>query len=142
MKAFTTLAITLCFAATSSYAAQHYTGKLMDADCYNSNKVATHENGHKTYHDITKTCAPTESTTTFAIRITGSPYGGDVGNTIKLDDAGNALVMSELKSGVLKKDSDGDVHIRARGKLMGETLTNASISPRHGKAVGQVTAHS
>src|SRR5579872_2095715 len=99
MKFFTTAAITLCFAATTTYAAQRYTGRLMDADCYNDKKVATQESGHKTYHAITKTCAATSSTTSFAVRVTDSPFHEDVGNTIKLDNEGNAKAMSEMKNG-------------------------------------------
>jgi hypothetical protein len=106
----------------------------MDADCYNSKKVASQESGHKTYHAITKTCVATDSTTNFAVRITGSPYGSDVGNTIKLDDSGNAQAMSEMRSGALQKDKDGDIDVRVRGQLKGETLTNSSINARHGKS--------
>jgi hypothetical protein len=97
-------------------------------------KSLARRDGHKTDHSITKTCAATESTTNFAVRITGSPYGADIGNTLKLDDSGNAQAMSEMRSGVLKTDRDGDVDVRVRGQLKGEILTNASINPRHGKS--------
>jgi len=123
----------------SSFAAQRYTGKPMDADCSNSKQVATQESGHKTYHEITKTCAATGATTNFAVRITGSPYNADVGNTIKLDDAGNAQAMSEMPSGVPTADRHGNVRVRVRGKLLGETLTNALIDPRHGHIAARVT---
>ena len=134
MKNIPILIIALYSTATISYAAQRYTGKLMDADCYNSKKVASQESGHKTYHSITKTCAATDSTTNFAVRITGSPYGADIGTTIKLDDSGNAQAMSEMNTGVLKTDRDGYVDVRVRGQLRGEVLTNASINPLHGKS--------
>ena len=132
MKTFTTLAVSLCLAASSGYAAQRYTGRLMDADCYNTNKVASQEAGHKTYQAITKTCAPTAATTSFAVRITGSPYSADTGYTIKLDDAGNAAAMAELKSGTLKPSKDGNIRVRVRGELMGEVLKDATVNPRHG----------
>src|SRR5215469_11754957 len=137
MRGFTTFAITLGLAATSSFAAQRYTGKLMDENCYNSNKVATQEAGHKTYHNIAKTCAATTATTDFAVRITGSPYHADIGNTIKLDSAGNALAMQEMQNGTLKADSKGDIRVRVKGQLKGETLTNASINGRHGKTYAE-----
>ena len=127
MRNVTTLAFAFCLTALSGYAAQRYTGRLLDADCYNQNKVASQESGHKTYNAITKTCAATPATTNFAVRITGSPYGADVGNTVKLDDAGNAAVMSEMKNGTLQKGKNGYIRVRVRGDLKGETLTNASV---------------
>lgn len=101
----------------------------MDADCYNAKKVSTQESGHKTYTGITKTCAPTASTTNFAVRITGGPLGEDVGNTIKLDNSGNAQAASELQSGQLKPSAHGTVHVRVSGKLRGEVLESASVKP-------------
>ena len=129
MRALGTLAIALSFAGATCYASQRYSGKLMDADCYNSNKVASQESDHKTYHSIAKTCAATASSTSFAVRITGSPYGADVGNTIKLDNAGNAQAMAELKDGTLKPGAHGNVRVRVSGQLMGEVLKNASVKP-------------
>jgi hypothetical protein len=131
MKTFISLAITMCLVAGLSYA-EKFNGKLMDAACYNSNKVASQESGHKTYHSITKTCAPTASTTTFAVRVTGNAFGKDGGNTIKLDESGNAQALAEMRSGALQRDHDGDVHIRVSGKLMGETLKTASVKPGYG----------
>jgi hypothetical protein len=130
MRNVTTLAFAFCLTAVSSYAAQRYTGRLLDADCYNQNKVASQESGHKTYNSITKTCAATESTTNFAVRITGSPYGADIGNTVMLDAAGNAQVMSAMKNGSLPKSKNGVIRVRVRGDLKGETLTNASVDAR------------
>lgn len=122
MKRFVSLGSTLCFAGALCYA-EHFNGKLMDAACYNSNKVASEESGHKTYKSpITKTCAATAATTNFAIRT-------DDGNTIKLDAAGNEQTALAMKNGVLKPDKDGDVHVRTSGKLQGETLTTKWIKP-------------
>jgi hypothetical protein len=101
----------------------------MDANCYNVNKVSSQESGHKTYHSITKTCAATASTTNFAVRITGGPRGEDAGNTVKLNDSGNALAAAALQSGELKTGERGTVHIRISGKIRGETLESASIKP-------------
>ncbi len=88
----------MCFAGGLCYA-ENFSGKLMDASCYNTNKVASKESGHKTYTSIAKTCAPTASTSMFAVRVTGSARGADVGNTIKLDDSGNAKAAAALQSG-------------------------------------------
>lgn len=135
MKTFSTLAVTLCFAAGTTFAAQRYTGRLMDADCYNSNKVSTQENGHKTYHNITKTCAATPSTSSFAVRVTGSPFHADIGNTVKLDSEGNAQAMNEMKNGALTPDSKGIVKVRVKGDLKGEVLTGATINGRYHKHI-------
>jgi hypothetical protein len=126
-----TLGITLSFVAGLSYA-EKFSGRLMDADCYNTNKVASQEAGHKTYKDITKTCAATASTANFAVRIKGSGHGADLGNTIKLDDSGNTIAAQEMKNGTLRPDADGDVHVRVSGKLMGETFKTATVTPGHG----------
>ena len=128
MRTFATLGITLCFAGGLCYA-ERFSGKLMDDACYNTNKVASQESGHKTYKSITKTCAPTASTSSFAVRVTSNPFGADAGNTIKLDDPGNAQAASAMQSGALNRDKDGDVHVRVHGKLMGETLRTASVKP-------------
>ena len=108
----------------------------MDADCYNTNKVSSQESGHKTYKSITKTCAPTASTTNFAVRITGSAYGERVGNTIKLDNSGNAQAASEMQNGQLKPGRHGTVHVVVSGKLEGETLVSATVKPtrKHGSS--------
>jgi len=126
MKKFTALGIALCFTGALGYA-ERFTGKLMDASCYNTNKVSSQERGHKTYKSIAKTCAATASTSSFAVRTAD-------GNTIKLDDSGNAQAASAIRSGALKPDSDGDVHVRMHGKLQGETLKTkiASLKPDHG----------
>ena len=126
MRKLVTLGIMLFLTGALCHA-ERFTGRLMDAACYNTNKVASQASGHKTYHSITKTCAPTESTTSFAVRITS---GGNAGNTIRLDDSGNARVESALKSGELRVGKDGAMHVKVSGKLLGETLKDASVKPR------------
>jgi hypothetical protein len=129
MNTFAILAATLCFTGGLASAAT-FTGRLMDADCYQTNKVASQENGHKTYGSITKTCAATASTTNFAVRITGSANGGREGSTIKLDESGNTQAASEMQSGALKVARDGRVRVKVSGKLLGETFQTASVSGR------------
>lgn len=127
MRKFGTLITTLCFAAGLASAAT-FTGKLMDADCYNTNKVSSQENGHKTYQSpITRTCVATASTSNFAVRITGSASGARNGSTVKLDNSGNTQAASEIQSGALKPAKDGSVHVRISGKLLGERFQTASI---------------
>jgi hypothetical protein len=135
MRILSALGITFCCVAGFSYAAT-FNGRLMDAACYNTNKVATQESGHKTYKSITKTCAPTASTTNFAVRITSSPYEEYVGDTIKLDDSGNSQAASEIRSGELKTSGRGIVHVTVSGKLRGETLESASVKPSRRNSAG------
>ena len=132
MNKLSTLGIALTFTVGLCHA-ERYTGKLMDADCYRDQKVASHEAGHKTYHAIVKTCAATPATSRFAVRITDNPYWENVGQTIKLDDEGNSLASSEMKSGGLKTDDDGDVHVKVHGKLLGETFKTSSLNGRGGE---------
>src|SRR5262245_28791575 len=126
MKALATLGIALCVAGVQCSAAL-LSGRLMDAGCYNEKKVSSLESGHKTYHSITKTCAATPSTTAFAVRVTSGPYHQFEGETIKLDNNGNAIASQEMRSGTLQPDKDGRVHIRADGKMTaGELLLTKS----------------
>src|SRR5579862_4111193 len=129
MKRFATLLTTLCFVGGIGSAAT-FTGRLMDADCYNTNKVDTRANGHKTYQSITKTCAATASTTNFAVRITGNKYDEYLGDTIKLNDEGNTQASSEIQNGTLKPRKDGRLHVKVTGKLQGEMFETASVTPR------------
>jgi hypothetical protein len=139
MKGFASVLTTLCFAGGLASAAT-FTGRLMDADCYNTDKVANQENGHKTYQSpITKTCAATASTTNFAVRITDSATGSRAGSTVKLDDPGNSQAASEMQSGALKAAHDGSVHVRISGKLLGETFQTASVRST-GRRQGSATA--
>lgn len=139
MRTLGTLGIGLSLVAGLCYA-EKFSGRLMDANCYNTNKVASREAGHKTYDAIVKTCAPSAGTTAFAVRITGSGHGGDVGETIKLDDAGNAKAAEAMKSGALKVDNDGDVHVRVDGKLLGETFKTTWIKASGGSKGSAVVA--
>lgn len=142
MRKFGTLITTLCFAAGLASAAT-FTGKLMDADCYSTNKVASQENGHRTYQrPITRTCAPTASTSGFAVRITGSGSGGRDGSTVNLDNSGNTQAASEIQSGALNPSKDGSVHVKISGRLRGETFETAFVKPTRGSASAAVVSTS
>src|SRR5947209_6992579 len=107
----------------------------MDANCYNEKKIDSRNAGHKTYDSITRVCAATPATTNFAVRITGNAFHEDEGLTIKLNDSGNAMAASELRSGTLKPGRDGVLRVATSGKLLGETFETKSLKAR-GSSVG------
>jgi hypothetical protein len=108
----------------------------MDADCYNSKKVESHDAGHKTYTAITKTCAATAATTNFAVRVTGNAFHEYEGVTIRLDDNGDQMAASEMKSEALRPGQDGIVRVNVRGELLGETLKSKVVEPRGSHRAG------
>jgi hypothetical protein len=134
MKQFLTLGTALIM-ATGIASAARYTGRLMDANCYKEKKVESRNAGHKTYESITKACAATPATTNFAVRVTGNAFHEDEGLTIKLNDSGNTMAASELKSGTLKPGPDGVVRVATSGRLFGETFETKSLKAR-GSSVG------
>ncbi len=72
------LTVCACVAVFSMLAlAEDFTGRLVDASCYDQQKSAT-------------ACDPGSSTTMFAIMVEGKAY--------KLDNAGNEKAMEALKS--------------------------------------------
>jgi hypothetical protein len=97
MKTFGKLGITLCCAAALSYGAT-WNGKLMDASCYDSHKGA-----RESREKLTEVCAPTASTTNFAIRTS-------TGKVYKVDGASNTMLANDVQRGALKADKDGDIH--------------------------------
>ncbi|MCU1338164.1 MAG: hypothetical protein JWO19_3745 [Bryobacterales bacterium] len=119
MNKLTKLGMILCMGAVLSYA-ETISGKLIDATCYDSKATATSA-GQKapSLDKIDKDCAPTASTTVFAVHANGKVY--------KLDPSGNAKVASEMQSGGIKADKDGDVHITVSGTPQGDTLKADSV---------------
>lgn len=114
MKTITTLGIILCMAGTASYA-KDLDGKLIDASCYLTRSTSASDGQKPVKLDkIDKDCAPTSSTTAFAVLADDKIY--------KLDDAGNARVAEDRQRGKIKPDKDGDVHISVSGKLEGDTM--------------------
>src|SRR5262249_20244412 len=118
--------MTICAAGALCYA-QNWTGKLIDAACYDdmaSNKTST--NSDRTPHGkLDKECAPTASTTSFAIQTSKS-------TVYKLDAAGSAKASEALKAGSLKSDNDGDVHASVAGTREGNTIKVDSIQGKKG----------
>jgi hypothetical protein len=115
MKTFGKLGIMLGLGASLSFGAM-WNGKLMDAACYDTQKAA-----EKSHEDLTKVCAPTASTTAFAIRVSD-------GKVYKVDSSGNAALADDLRKGVLKKDHDGDVHATVTGSLDNGTVRVDSVN--------------
>ena len=103
MKPIGKLGMTLCFAAALGSGAT-WTGKLIDASCYDSRKTTSEPHGK-----VSEVCAPSPSTTSFAFRTSS-------GKVYKIDDSGNSKLASDIQNGVLKKDKDGDIHAVITGK--------------------------
>ena len=114
MNSIKKAATILCFAGVCSYA-ETWTGKLVDATCYDSKATPSSATEKTKLGNVDKDCAPTASTTTYAIHVNGKFY--------KLDSSGNAKIGADLKSGAIKADKDGDVHASVTGSLSGDTVT-------------------
>jgi hypothetical protein len=85
--------------------AEDWTGKLMDAACYDQNKTA-------------KPCDATSTTTQFVFDVNGKIY--------KLDATGNAKAAEAIKSRADRaepgKPSNGAVNAKVSGTAEGDTL--------------------
>ena len=116
MKLLTRTGIVFCMAGIFCYA-ENWNGKLLDASCYdNSQTSASKASGGK----LDKTCAPTASTTGFAVQVGKN-------KVYKLDSAGNAKVAEALQAGSIKADNDGDVHVSVSGSMQGDTVKVDSV---------------
>jgi len=123
MKTLIKFAIPLCLAATSY--AENWNAKLLDANCADKNASGggqtTQASDRKSREALAKNCAPTASTTAYAIETSG-------GKVYKLDSAGNTKVASEMQGGAIKPDHDGDVHVTVAGTLQGDTVKVDNVS--------------
>ncbi|GEM_PF-790679 len=123
MRTFAKLGLTLCAAGILCYA-ENFSGKLIDASCYensqSSNRTATSAD-RSSPGKLDKECAPTASTSSFAIETSGK-------KVYKLDHAGNTKATEAMQSGALKPDDDGDVHVSVSGSRSGDTLKVDSIA--------------
>jgi hypothetical protein len=99
-----------------TYAAS-WNAKLLDASCASSN---TSTGEKKSSEKLAQACAPTATTTAFAIEANGKVY--------TLDPAGNEKAASAMKSGTLKPDKDGDFHATVQGTAQGNTIKVDSVS--------------
>ena len=119
MKMLAKLGIVVCLAAVAGYA-ETWNGKLIDATCYEKySTAATAGQKPPSLDKIDKDCAPTASTTVFALHASGKVY--------KLDAAGNSQVQADVRGGVIKADKDGDTHITITGTLQGDSVKVDSV---------------
>ena len=114
MKTIRSLGMLLCLGAAFSYA-ETWTGKLLDAACYDAQKATT-----KSHEDLARACVPTTTTTSFAIQTAA-------GKVYKVS-SGNSEFASDLQNGTLKKDRDGDIHATVTGTLEGDMVRVDSIN--------------
>src|SRR5436309_3417189 len=124
MKTIVKLAIPLSL-AVASYA-ENWNAKLLDASCYDKSSPTTQAGqttDKKSREAMSKNCAPTASTTAFAIQTTG-------GKVYKLDPDGNTKAAAAMQGGTLKPDHDGDVHATVAGTLQGDSVKVDSVMAR------------
>jgi hypothetical protein len=114
MKIVAKLGIGLCLTAALGLAMTTYRGQLMDASCYSQNSSS----GEK----IWVQCAPTETTTSFAIHTNGKVR--------LLDPAGNEKALSALKGEILKRDKNTDMPVVIDGWRHGNTIKVEGIRAR------------
>ena len=126
MKTITKMGITVCMAGVFCYA-ENFNGKLIDASCYDSSQngagATTSNSDHSSRGKLDKECAPTSSTTTFAVQTSNK-------KVYKLDSSGNAKAAEAMQAGSLKADNDGDVHVAVSGSMEGNTVKVDSIQGR------------
>ena len=109
-----TILLAMVLAFTGFALAENFTGKLLDAACYDQEKGA-------------KPCDATAATTTFAVNVSGKVY--------KLDDAGNAKAAEAIKSRADRsadpsKTTGGEIAARVSGTMEGQTIKVESIEVR------------
>jgi len=114
MRSIAKFGIGLCLTAGLGFAMQSWRGQLMDATCYNQNPSP----GEKVWVK----CAPTASTSDFAIHA--------YGKVRMLDAAGNQKAETALKAGDLKRDKNGDMPVAVNGWRHGNTIKVESIRAR------------
>ena len=115
MKTIAMLVLGFGMATGSAGAVTLYRGQLVDAACYQQNPA---DSSGK----IWVTCAPTASTTTFAIHTEGKIR--------TLDAAGNEKAMAAFHSGILKRDSNTDMPVVIDGYRHGNTIQVEGIRAR------------
>jgi hypothetical protein len=109
-----TILLAMVLAFTGLALAENFTGKLLDAACYDQEKGA-------------KPCDATAATTTFAVNVSGKVY--------KLDDGGNAKAAEAIKSRADRsadpsKATTGEIAARVSGTMEGQTIKVESIEVR------------
>ena len=114
MKTIGKFGLALCLSTGLGFGITFYHGQLVDASCYNQNS----NNDGKVW----VTCAPTASTTSFAIHANGKIR--------MLNDAGNDKAKVAFKNGDLKRDKNGDMPVVVSGYRHGNTISVEGIRAR------------
>lgn len=114
------MAIILGLASTFCYA-ENFNGKLIDASCYSKSRASSNSSSadRAANGKVENQCAPTASTTNFAVESGKKIY--------RFDAAGNSKANEAMQSGSLKADNDGDVHVSISGSRQGDTVKVDSI---------------
>lgn len=131
MKTIATLGFALCLVGVQCHA-KTLNGRLMDAQCYDQQKLESLQAGHKTYHSpITETCAATPASTAFVVRVLRGPMGQYEGETIRLDQNGNSLAEQAMQSGKLHADKRGNIRVKISGKVTDdEVMQTRAVNSR------------
>ena len=119
MKIVIQLGIVLGLAAGIAFAVDMedpnmFHGQLIDASCYNQNQSSTGK--------IWVTCAPTTSTTAFAIHAEGK--------ILMLDANGNSKAQTAMLENTLKRDPNTDMPVVIDGWRHGDTISVEGIRAR------------
>jgi hypothetical protein len=114
MKTIAMLVLSFGMAASAG-AVTMYRGQLVDAACYQ-------QNSSDSTGKIWVTCAPTASTTTFAIHTDGKIR--------MLDSAGNDKALAAFRQGLLKRDANSDMPVVIDGYRHGNTIQVEGIRAR------------
>jgi len=109
-----TILLVIALAFTGLALADNFTGKLLDAACYDQAKGA-------------KPCDATATTASFAVNVSGRVY--------KLDDAGNAKAAEAIKSRADRsadpsKATSGEISAKVTGTMEGQTIKVETIEVR------------
>ena len=115
MKTIAMLVLSFGMAAASAGAVTMYRGQLVDASCYQQNSAGSGEK-------VWVTCAPTASTTAFAIHTDGKIR--------MLDAAGNDKAKAAFQQGLLKRDANTDMPVVIDGYRHGNTIQVEGIRAR------------
>lgn len=122
MRSIAKLGLAFCISGVFCYA-ENFNGKLIDASCYDTSHTANrtaNSADRSSNAKLDKECAPTSSTSNFAIEASGK-------KVYKLDHDGNLKAGEAMRSGTLKPDNDGDMHVSVTGSRQGDTVKVDSI---------------
>ncbi len=107
MRPFAKLGLGICLMAALGSAMTVYRGQLMDAACYNQNPNGSGEK-------VWVRCAPTASTTMFAIHTNGKIR--------MLDAGGNDKALTAFQHGDLRRDKNTDMPVEINGTRHGNVI--------------------